>query len=238
MKRFLILLGILLYTGAQAQSQTFQSSNTKTRLLELYSSQGCSSCPPAESWVSRQINHPGLWTQFIPVVFHVDYWDYLGWKDPFSNSRYSQRQRTYYSQHAVNSVYTPGFILDGQEWRGLYRGKTLTPSSDRAGVLSAKLTDNTLHVSYEHAIPLRLNVALLGFGIKTNIKSGENDGHTFVENFVVLNHQSLYSKSGQWKLPIVNTNNFNVKRYALAIWVQSGTHLKPLQATGGWIKLN
>ena len=237
MNKLLILLGLLFYTSAQAQPQIFQSSNTKTRLLELYSSQGCSSCPPAERWISKRINHPGLWTQFIPLVFHVDYWDYLGWKDPFSSIKYSQRQRTYQSQHAVNSIYTPGFILDGQEWRGLYHGKTLSPSSDTAGVLSAELTGDNLHVSYQHAIPLRLNIALLGFGIQTNIKSGENDGHTFVEDFVVLNHQSLYSDNGRWKLPVALDSKFNAKRYALAIWVHSGTSLKPLQSVGGWIDM-
>ena len=237
MNKLLILLCILLHTSAQAQTQTFKSNNTKTQLLELYSSQGCSSCPPAERWVSKLVNHTGLWTQFIPLVFHVDYWNYLGWKDPFANKKYSQRQRTYHSQNAINSVYTPGFILDGQEWRGLYHGNKLIPSSDSAGVLSAKLTGKNLQVSYEHAIPLRLNIVLLGFGIETNIKGGENGGHTFIEDFVVLNQQSLYSENGQWILPVTLDSKFNAKRYALAIWVNSGINLQPLQATGDWIDM-
>jgi len=236
MFKYVILFCSFLITSSAIQAQTFQSANTKTRLLELYSSQGCSSCPPAERWVSKQLSHPQLWHQFIPVVFHVDYWDYLGWKDPFSNKQFSQRQRHYYRQGAVSTVYTPGFIFDGKEWRGWYQGETLPATPVEAGVLSANLSGDKLKVSFQHKIPLRLNVALLGFGIKTDVQSGENDGKHFTEDFVVLNKQSLISKNGEWNLSIKTTSPFNAQRYALAIWVNSNDNQKPLQATGGWIK--
>lgn|GEM_PF-3210216 len=75
--------------------QVFVSAKKQTQLIELYSSQGCSSCPPAERWVNELSNNEGLWLNFIPMVFHVDYWNYIGWADPYASSENSQRQRQF-----------------------------------------------------------------------------------------------------------------------------------------------
>jgi hypothetical protein len=85
---------------------TFQSSETQTSLLELYTSEGCSSCPPAESWLSRLKESPGLWKDFVPVAFHVDYWNYLGWRDPWSTKAFTDRQHAYARTWRSDSVYT------------------------------------------------------------------------------------------------------------------------------------
>src|SRR5437868_3719162 len=92
---FLSLLFIVLYVScpSPAAAEIFQSGEDQTVLLELYTSEGCSSCPPAEQWMTQLKNAPGLWKSFVPVAFHVDYWDYLGWKDVLSSPNYSQRQR-------------------------------------------------------------------------------------------------------------------------------------------------
>src|SRR5690348_8781739 len=82
------------YSPAQgAEVFHFESGDTQTPLLELYTSEGCSSCPPAEAWLSQLKKSPKLWKDFVPVSFHVDYWDYLGWKDPFAMKAYSRRQQ-------------------------------------------------------------------------------------------------------------------------------------------------
>ena len=233
---FLICFISGLSLSPSISAQTFQSSNTQNQLLELFSSQGCSSCPPAERWVSKQLNHPELWNQFIPIVFHVDYWDYLGWKDPFSSKSYSERQRMYHHQGGISSVYTPGMLLNGQEWRGWYRGHKLPLSQLNPGVLSAELHDNNLKVKFEHNTPLILNVSLLGFGLKTEVIRGENRGKHFSENFVVLNKVTALSTDGKWDLIIPTDSKFSAERYALAIWVSKTDSLQPIQATGGWIK--
>lgn len=234
MKSFIIFL-LLSSLSNIAFSQTFQSSTSKTQLLELYSSQGCSSCPPAERWFSSLTEHPELWTKFVPLVFHVDYWNYLGWKDPFSNSIFSQRQRRYYSQKAISSVYTPGVLLDGHEWRGWYRTKRINDITEVSGHLIAKLNNNMLSVSYSDNKKLILNIALLGSGIKTDVLSGENRNHSFKEDFIVLSMRSKTSNNGKWTLPFNINSKFNVERHAIAIWVSSLDNMKPLQATGGWI---
>jgi hypothetical protein len=96
---------------------SFKSGENQAALVELYTSEGCSSCPPAEAWLSRLKDGPGLWKEFVPVAFHVDYWDYLGWRDKWSAEAFSARQRAYASAWHNDNIYTPGFILNGSEWR-------------------------------------------------------------------------------------------------------------------------
>src|SRR6266513_5976808 len=125
-----------------ADSFQFQSDATQTSLLELYTSEGCSSCPPAEAWLSRLKESPKIWKNFVPVAFHVDYWDRLGWKDSFATRAYSERQRDYAGQWRSDSVYTPGFVLDGKEWRGWFsHGEPRPARSGPVGVLTARSED-------------------------------------------------------------------------------------------------
>src|SRR5580698_1073863 len=102
---------------AETNNVRFQSPPTQTALLELYTSEGCSSCPPAEDWLNRLKSSPGLWTDFVPLAFHVDYWDRLGWSDPWASTSFSDRQRSYTKLWRGHSLYTPGFVLNGKEWR-------------------------------------------------------------------------------------------------------------------------
>lgn len=230
------LICLLFCISFSSQSQTFQSTHEQTHLIELYSSQGCSSCPPAERWVSSLQHKQGLWDKYVPVVFHVDYWDYLGWKDPFSNSEFSQRQRNYKQQRLINSVYTPGFIVNGSEWRGWYKRQPIAKHTQKAGTLTAKLNDNMLSANYSHTKPLKLYVALLGSGLKTAVASGENSGRSFTEDFIVLDLITKTSATGNWQMTLKDIKDFNAERYALAIWVSTTDSLSPLQATGGWLE--
>jgi len=204
--------------------------------LELFSSQGCSSCPPAERWVSKLKSHPGLWNDFIPLVYHVDYWDYLGWKDVFSQKIFSLRQRAYHHQGVIKSVYTPGIIYDGKEWREWYRNSKPPSTANEAGILSATIYGNQLKVKYHSNRTLQLNIALLGFDLKSNVTSGENSGRNFTEDFIVLNLSSALSDNGEWQMKINTHDKNNAKRYAIAIWINEPDALKPLQAVGGWLQ--
>ena len=120
MSKIQVLLAVLFMGFIQtlvAEPWSISSSNTQVSLLELYTSEGCSSCPLADRWVSSLKDDPKLWKEFIPLSFHVDYWDYIGWKDRFASPAYSRRQKQYAQQGAVSTVYTPGFLNNGQEWR-------------------------------------------------------------------------------------------------------------------------
>ena len=100
-----------------SQDVVFKSSGAPSSLIELYSSEGCSSCPPAEEWLNHLKGDAGLWKSVFPVAFHVDYWDGLGWPDRFARAEYTQRQRDYAARLRQDSVYTPEFVLNGLEWR-------------------------------------------------------------------------------------------------------------------------
>src|SRR5579862_6783150 len=100
-----ILFGVLGCIAAHAAPIQFQSSERQVALVELYTSEGCSSCPPAEAWLSRLKDKPGLWSEFVPVAFHVEYWDALGWRDKWSSKDYSERQRDYAASWGSDNIY-------------------------------------------------------------------------------------------------------------------------------------
>ncbi|EGG98929.1 hypothetical protein that often co-occurs with aconitase [gamma proteobacterium IMCC2047] len=236
----LILLIVALYLlplPLQAGT-TFNSGNKKVPLLELYTSEGCSSCPAADAWLSRLVKHPKLWQQMIPVAFHVDYWNHLGWLDPFANSQNSQRQYRYKHNGNINAVYTPAFVYNGKETRSWFHRSSLLPVSESAHNLKVTLNGRRVSATFDNDKrpyePLLLNIAVLGFDLKTHVASGENKDKTLSHNFVVLAHKKKLSTNNRWRtsLPKVNVDS---PRTALAAWVSHPYTPVPLQATGGWL---
>jgi len=245
-----LVLGALLLSVAQrvnASPVQFQSGVTQTSLLELYTSEGCSSCPPAEAWMSRLKEHRKLWKDFVPVAFHVDYWDYLGWKDPFASKAYAQRQHDYANRWRSRSVYTPGFVLDGEEWTDWPRHNEIpSPSSKPAGVLTARSTDGrdwTLRFQPPVGSPsvssYDFHAALLGFELISDVKAGENRGHKLMHEFVVLAvANAAATASGDAVLATITLTpklKPAPKRLAFATWVTPSRGLQPVQAVGGWL---
>jgi len=217
----------------------FDSGPRQLTLVELYTSQGCSSCPPAERWISKFKADPHLWSSIIPVAFHVDYWDYLGWHDTLADAAYSQRQRRYYKEGKLRTVYTPAFVVNGEEWRSWFGLRQLPESKAKPGRLTVTVEQSTLHASFTattaHHTPLQLNVAILGMDITESIAAGENRGHTLTQDFAVLTLQHKMSDSGNWVMPLTLPQRHGNKRLALAVWVSRPHEQGPLQATGGWL---
>ncbi len=243
--RFLLCTWLLCHClVAPANTQTrleLDSGTEPVALLELYSSQGCSSCPPAERWISGLKEDPRLWKQLVPLVFHVDYWDYLGWADPYASSKYSQRQRRYHQLRRSKAVYTPGFMLSGQEWSrwfGLRRLPALPqPQTAEPGRLTVSLQAGNFEARYQPAGAgqgLWLNAAILGFDIVTDIGRGENSGKKLPQDFVVLAHATYRGDGIHWQasLPAVDYTG----KKAVAFWISRGAHPAPLQAVGGWLQ--
>src|SRR5262245_11619919 len=169
---------------------TFQSSETQTSLLELYTSEGCSSCPPAEKWFTQLKTSPALWKDFVPGAFHVDYWDYLGWRDPWSSKAFTERQHTYAGAWRSDTVYTPCFVLNGKEWRGWSRSQSIPASTAKPGVLKItsadlKSWDVTFSPKTPHDQDYEAHAALLLSGLTSDVKAGENKGRRLDHDFVV-----------------------------------------------------
>src|SRR4051794_17670621 len=235
----------------RAQSSTssklvrFESRERQTSLLELYTSEGCSNCPPAEAWLNNLCKSPVLWRDFVPAAFHVDYWDSLRWRDRWAKKEYSERQRGYAKLWRRNSVYTPGFVLNGSEWRDWSGSKDLPPAPPASpGVLRVTSADAIRwRVDFSPADQPKgayaVHGALLGNELTSEIKAGENRRQRLTHNFVVLvtSDESLTNNSGVLEGEFVLTRNPKQTsgRLALAVWLTSKGKLEPIQATGGWL---
>lgn len=231
----LILLAALLTAPLFAAPRHFTSGETRTHLLELYTSEGCSSCPPAEKWLGGLRDAPGLWRDFVPVAFHVVYWDRLGWADRFASKEFTARQYAYASRWSSDSVYTPGFVLDGAEWR---KNSAEPPSRapGPAGVLSVEYADSGVcRVTFAAPGEHEAHVALLGGGIVSDVRAGENEGRTLHHEFVVLALQTAPLTAGAVEVTLPSARRDGVPRVALAVWVTRRGELAPVQATGGWL---
>ena len=243
--RYVTSLGLLYCSLAQAEV-IINSTGNHAQLIELYTSEGCSSCPPADRWLSKLETHPDLWKKIIPVAFHVDYWNYIGWHDRFSSKRFSARQRYYAANDNLDSVYTPGFLINGKEWRGFFKRRQLPDEFGRKGMGDLQLTINEMNIDARFQPvdaqlhdKLYLNVAILGFDIETNVGSGENRNRKLVHDFVVLGYKALPLTrqhdyySAMSSLPdTVETS----ARTAIAAWINKRGNPTPLQAAGGWLR--
>ena len=236
-------MGLAWAVSGVAAPQTLTSSETRVNLMELYTSEGCDSCPPAEAWLSGLTGDPRLWKELVPVAFHVDYWDYLGWRDRYDSPAYTARQQGIAGYAGNRTVYTPEFVLDGAEWRKWFDHSTLNlPAPAKVGVLSLNADGYRVRVHFTPgsslAQPIEAHVALLAFGVQTHVGAGENMGAALVHDFLVLSYGHVVLKPGKQGYDgelVLDSSNVKARRYALAGWVSSQGNPEPLQAVGGWI---
>ena len=162
---------------------------TETRqpvLVELFTSEGCSSCPPADkALIFLEKQQPISQAEIITLAFHVDYWNYLGWKDEFSLPEYSQRQGQYAQSFRQDSSYTPQMVVDGQAQfvgsNSNEASKAITATlKTKKGMVQAALNGDVLKVSVSALPKHEASTAFLAIaedGIATDVKRGENAGN-------------------------------------------------------------
>jgi hypothetical protein len=240
-----LIMGMLAGIAANAAPIEFQSSERQTALVELYTSEGCSSCPPAESWLSQLKSASGLWSDFVPVAFHVDYWDHLGWRDKWSSKQFSDRQRDYAEVWRSDNIYTPEFVLNGKEWHNRFGLKSAPGlSTTKAGILKVASQDN--HHWQVNFLPAAggvsgydVTVALLDSEVGSEVRAGENKGRHLRHDFAALTlaKRPLAGKDGafQGDFTLDITPKASNGRLALAVWVTRSGRLEPEQAVGGWL---
>ncbi|HEV8581479.1 MAG TPA: DUF1223 domain-containing protein [Thermoanaerobaculia bacterium] len=180
-------------------------------VVELFTSQGCSSCPPADRLLSKLAENPAYKGAVIPLSFHVDYWNYIGWTDPYSSSRWSKRQQAYASQvfHS-NRIYTPQVVVNGRSEcvgskEDLVLGHVSSAlNTEPAGRVSLALDpptpDGHLRVKVgaklaKAAGPGSLDVwvAVYESGLSTPVKAGENASRTLRNDRVVRRFEKAFT---------------------------------------------
>jgi hypothetical protein len=226
-----------------AEPVRFVSSGSQVSLIELYTSEGCSSCPPADRWLGSLREDPGLWREFVPVAFHVTFWDDLGWTDRLAHPSFTARERAYAASWGSSSVYTPCFVRNGSEWRPSW-GTRGEPA--RAGTLTVVGSgEDSFTITYEPPSPSRgryaAHVALLAGGIASRVTAGENSGETLRHEFVALSLETVSlqpagESSHRGEISLKEPSSAPASRRALAAWVTLEGEQAPLQATGGWLQ--
>jgi hypothetical protein len=246
MKHFFISIVFLTISlSSVVSASTFKSGENKVTLLELYTSQGCSSCPPADKWLSDLKKEKTVFKEFIPIAFHVTYWNYIGWSDVFADIKNDNRQRTYSNEvWHKNSVYTPQFIIDTKEYRQWFSNKNLPIFSNKyAGNLEVNLdTNDNLTITYFNKNiknkEVIMNIAIEGFNYSIPIQRGENSHKILNHDFVVLNHTQERSSIKnntliyKTKLPLVKDTTH---KKALVVWISDTNH-NQLQAVANYIE--
>lgn len=192
------ILAAMLTFNAQAADCTVRSGAHTNALVELYTSEGCSSCPPAERWLSKLARAPR--SGVVPIAFHVHYWDYIGWKDLYADPRNTERQRAFAAATGARSVYTPQVIVAGNDFRlwsserAFAEAIAATQSRKPAAAIDItprRASDGAIEGRVLASIPeapktpLTLVVAVTQDGISTRVTAGENRGETLTHNFVV-----------------------------------------------------
>ncbi|MFM9917843.1 MAG: DUF1223 domain-containing protein [Rhizobacter sp.] len=176
-----------------ASSCNVRSSASAPTIIELYTSEGCSSCPPADRWLSKWITQPDV----IALAFHVDYWDHLGWKDPFGSPAHTERQ---YQQQAVNGSrfsYTPQVTINGVDSRQWQSVRMPIAGPAAASPLQVRLSRDgdryTALVQPGSGAPDRLAAywAVTENRHVSAVTSGENRGGTLTHDFVVREYRPV-----------------------------------------------
>ena len=244
LRRLVLSLCLAIPVSGLAQSADIEGPVSRVTLVELFTSEGCSSCPPAEKWLNGVEARSDLWSRVVPVAFHVDYWDYIGWPDRFAAREHSKRQKAYREVGHTRGVYTPGFVVGGREWRGWFRDPTLElPADVDVGSISVDVRGGRFDARFQPAVEvpesLELHVARLGFDFVTEVGAGENHGRTLEHKFVVLGwsrHRMSGGDGGAYEasgdLPAASNP---APREAVAVWVSVPGDPFPIQAAGNWL---
>ncbi|MBC7940227.1 MAG: DUF1223 domain-containing protein [Chitinophagaceae bacterium] len=225
-----------LATGAAASAQAVcQASSTAVAptVVELYTSEGCSSCPPADKWLSTLKGRDDV----LALSFHVTYWDRLGWPDPFASAAYTQRQYDWASLHGSSNVYTPQTVVNGRDWRQ-WPNLPRPAQAGAAAPVKLVLTRQGDQVLAEVSAAAAGTPALAGYwavledGHSSRVKAGENAGETLRHDHVVR----LLKPVPQWAAASGLRSQFSVVKGApetprrVAFVVVDAKTQRPVQA--------
>jgi hypothetical protein len=201
--RHLLVFAALAFAGSARAADPACSAYTgphTTALVELYTSEGCDTCPPADHWLSSLFSQGFRPDQVVPLSLHVDYWDYVGWKDPYAKGEFSVRQRKLAAMRRPVIVYTPQVLLQGQDFRR-WSGDEFTEQVARINSRAARARI-ALSIRAVEPKAIRADLSAMLFDpaeqknaavylaayenrLASEVKAGENRGRRLEHDFVV-----------------------------------------------------
>ena len=193
---FLIAMGIGISVGSISfvSAGEKDTKNGRPVVVELFTSQGCNSCPPAEAYLNRLADRENV----IALEFHVDYWDYIGWKDPYAAPEFTKRQKSYVSPLGMRYVYTPQMVINGRSHEVGSRERAVEFEIEQAladeplsfPIVTVSHGSETLDIQIEangHNVDTIYDIIVVSFDDRheTEITRGENRGKTLVSSNIV-----------------------------------------------------
>jgi len=238
------LTGVL---GAAAGHTATAGNMPRVAVLELYTSEGCNSCPPVDHWVSALPQPQFVPQRLVVLAFHVDYWNYLGWQDRFSQRRFTERQQALVRANGLRTAYTPQLVLNGRDFRDtagiekqVARINAQAPSVNLT--LHAERKDSTLKtrvavnpVAPSTQEPMELYVALFENNLESQVQAGENRGKRLQHDYVVrilIGPVAVTPDKAmrrEWQIPLAA--EWKTADLGLAAFVQSTQSGEVLQVT-------
>jgi hypothetical protein len=227
---FFIAVILLIGITAFGQNNPEKKAVKGFALLELYTSEGCSSCPPADDLMGRIQNEYKDDNVYV-LAYHVDYWDRQGWKDVFSNADYTKRQYDYARFLGKEPIYTPQLIINGKA-DYIASKETLVRNGIKSALskpvttnlsLEASQANNNLNVNYNIEGTFKnsnLLVAIVQKAAKTNVKRGENANNVLSHYQIVHHLHSVALKDKKGTVSIHLPKSFNEKEYEVIGFVQ------------------
>ncbi|MDB5799792.1 MAG: hypothetical protein JWL63_731 [Rhodocyclales bacterium] len=238
----LSVLALMLSTSTLAASCTAIASKP-VALIELYTSEGCSSCPPADKWLATLAHSSQVPSQVVPLALHVPYWDYIGWRDRFASPQFEQRQREAVRQGRSSAVYTPQVFLNGRDFRDWNLGgldRALARLARQPAKATLTLDVNTAaHATQAFlsgSAPAGARVVLVRYesGLSSDVKAGENSGERLAHDNVVRDWIELGQVAKDGKVSFSKTlqdrRDIQTTRSGLAAFVQDSSSGEILQA--------
>jgi hypothetical protein len=209
-----------------------QSPATLTPVIELYTSEGCSSCPPADRWLST-LKDSAASGRAVVQAFHVGYWDYIGWVDRFASPAYTARQRQIATRNGQSGVYTPQLVRNGQDWSDYAKALGGSSESADAHIALQESAENTFEAEVKPAKAVDTWSAywtVTEHGHSSKVKAGENAGETLQHDFVVRQYVPAgdYHGASKIRLRAIPPQAGHPRQVNLVVFdTKSG---KPLQA--------
>jgi len=220
-------------------------ANESTVVVELFTSQGCSSCPAADDLFNEMIEKSDDSRPIIGLSFHVSYWNYLGWKDPYSSEEFTNRQKKYAHVLQLESIYTPQMIVNG-EFEFVGSDRTRLRSAIDQGLrespvyrIQATATLNGREALIKYSIDKEpknelLNIALVDSRVQNRVLRGENQGKTLQHDNVVRELKTIdLARTGEARM-VIAVEGTSGPASSIILYIQNRATLKILSA----VKIN